>query len=43
MRLDVMENTVRALEILGKGMLGIFVVMVLIMLIVFAMSKAGKR
>ncbi len=43
MKPEILENVVDALGILGKGMIGIFVVMILIMLIVFAMAKAGKR
>lgn len=40
---EIMENFMEALGIMGKGMLGIFVVMALIMLIVFLLVKTGKR
>ncbi len=43
MTLDILGNAMAALGIMGKGMLGIFVVMILIMLIVFLMGKAGKQ
>lgn len=37
------ETVVEALGIMGKGMVGIFVVLALIMLIVLLMVKTGKR
>lgn len=43
MYLDVTENVMEALAILGKGMVGIFVVLALIMLIVLLMVKAGRQ
>lgn len=39
----IMENVVEALGIMGKGMAGIFVVIGLIALIVYAMTKLGSR
>ncbi len=38
-----MDNVLQALGIMGKGMLGIFVVMILIALIVVLMTKIGNR
>lgn len=40
---ETYANVMEALGIMGKGMLGIFVVMVLIALIVFGMSRLGNR
>ncbi len=43
MELIMTETVMEALGIMGKGMVGIFVVLALIMLIVFLMVKAGKK
>ncbi len=40
---EMYANLMEALGIMGKGMLGIFVVMVLIALIVYAMTRLGNR
>lgn len=37
-----MENIMAALEIMWKGMAGIFVTVILIMLIVYLLGKIGK-
>lgn len=37
------ENLIRALEMLGQGMLGIFVVLGLIALLVVLMQKLGSK
>ena len=37
------ENLIRALEMLGQGMLGIFVVLGIIALLVVLMQKLGKK
>lgn len=43
--LDVMQNTMEALGMMGKGMLGIFVVIGLIAVVVYMLTKAssGKK
>lgn len=38
---EIMENVMEALNIMGKGMLGIFVVMILIALLVVVMNHLG--
>lgn len=38
----MMENFLISLEVMGKGMLGIFTVIVLIMLVVMLLSKFTK-
>lgn len=40
---EIYANVMKALGIMGKGMLGIFVVMVLIALIVYGMTRLGNR
>ena len=42
MSAQVMENFYKALELMGKGMLGIFTVIIIIMLIVMLLSKITK-
>ena len=37
------ETVMQALEIMGKGMLGIFVALVVIMIFVMIMAKLGKK
>ena len=37
------ETVMQALEIMGKGMLGIFVALVVIMVFVMIMAKLGKK
>ena len=37
------ETVMQALEIMGKGMLGIFVALVVIMIFVWIMAKLGKK
>lgn len=37
------ETVMQALEIMGKGMLGIFVAIIVIMLFVMIMSKFGTK
>ena len=37
------ETVMQALEIMGKGMLGIFVALVVIMVFVMIMAKIGKK
>ena len=37
------ETVMQALEIMGKGMLGIFVALIIIMLFVWIMAKLGKK
>ena len=36
------ETVMQALEIMGKGMLGIFVALIVIMIFVWIMAKAGS-
>lgn len=38
-----MENVMEALGMMGKGMLGIFVVMGLIALVVYGLTRLGSR
>lgn len=38
-----MPNVMEALEMMGKGMLGIFVVMALIALVVYGLTRLGSR
>ncbi len=38
----MMENFLISLEVMGKGMLGIFTVIILIMLVVILLSKLTK-
>lgn len=38
----MMENFMISLEVMGKGMLGIFTVIILIMLVVMLLSKVTK-
>lgn len=40
---QTMENLVEAAGIMGKGMLGIFVVIGLIAVVVYLLTKAGNR
>jgi len=37
------ENFLIALKIMGQGMLGIFVSILLIMLVIYILSKAGQK
>ncbi len=37
------ETVMQALEIMGKGMLGIFVALIVIMIFVMIMAKLGKK
>jgi len=37
------ENFLMALKIMGQGMLGIFVSILLIMLVIYILSKAGQK
>ena len=37
------ETVMQALEIMGKGMLGIFVALVVIMIFVWIMAKMGNK
>ena len=37
------ETVMQALEIMGKGMLGIFVALIVIMVFVMIMAKVGKK
>lgn len=37
------ETVMQALEIMGKGMLGIFVALIVIMIFVMIMAKIGKK
>ncbi|MBC8585557.1 hypothetical protein [Youxingia wuxianensis] len=41
MSAQVMENFYKALELMGKGMLGIFVVILVITLVVVLLTKVG--
>jgi len=38
-----MQNVTEALGMMGKGMLGIFVVMALIALVVYGLTRLGNR
>ncbi len=40
---NMSETVMQALEIMGKGMLGIFVALIVIMLFVMIMAKLGKK
>ena len=40
---EIMENVLQALAIMGKGMLGIFMVMILIALLVVIMNHLGNK
>ena len=37
------ETVMQALEIMGKGMLGIFVALIVIMIFVWSMAKIGTK
>ena len=37
------ETVMQALEIMGKGMLGIFVALIVIMIFVWIMAKLGNK
>lgn len=37
------QTVMQALEIMGKGMLGIFVALIVIMIFVMIMAKLGKK
>lgn len=37
------ETVMQSLEIMGKGMLGIFVALIVIMIFVWIMAKVGKK
>ncbi len=37
------ENFLSSLEIMGKGMLGIFVTVIIVMIVVFLLSKTGSK
>lgn len=37
------ETVMQALEIMGKGMLGIFVALIIIMIFVWIMAKIGSK
>ncbi len=37
------QTVMQALEIMGKGMLGIFVALIVIMVFVMIMAKLGKK
>lgn len=37
------NNFIDTLEIMGKGMLGIFVTVIIVMIVVFLLSKIGGR
>ncbi len=37
------ETVMQALEIMGKGMLGIFVALIIIMIFVWIMAKIGTK
>ena len=39
MSAQVMENFYKALELMGKGMLGIFIVMVLIFILIYCLNR----
>ena len=38
-----MENVMQSLEMLAQGMIGIFVVLIIIALLVLAMGKMGSK
>jgi hypothetical protein len=37
------DNVMATLEIMGKGMLGIFATIVIVMIVVLLLSKTGKK
>ncbi|MBP3618712.1 MAG: hypothetical protein J6J38_11800 [Lachnospiraceae bacterium] len=37
------DNVMDTLEIMGKGMLGIFATIIIVMIVVFLLSKTGKK
>ena len=37
------DNVMDTLEIMGKGMLGIFVPVIIVMIVVFLLSKTGSK
>lgn len=37
------DNVMASLEIMGKGMLGIFVTVIIVMIVVFLLSKTGSK
>ncbi len=37
------ENLMASFEIMGKGMLGIFATVIIVMFVVFLLSKTGKK
>ena len=37
------ENLIASFEIMGKGMLGIFVTVIIVMIVVFLLSKTGSK
>lgn len=37
------DNVMTTLEIMGKGMLGIFVTVIIVMFVVFLLSKTGGK
>lgn len=37
------DNVMATLEIMGKGMLGIFATIIIVMIVVFLLSKTGKK
>ena len=37
------DNVNATLEIMGKGMLGIFATIIIVMIVVFLLSKTGKK
>lgn len=37
------DNVMASFEIMGKGMLGIFVTVIIVMIVVFLLSKAGGK
>ncbi len=42
MKINV-ENLMASFEIMGKGMLGIFATVIIVMFVVFLLSKTGKK
>lgn len=40
---QIMKNVETAVQMMGKGMLGIFVVIALIAIIVYALTKIGEK
>lgn len=42
MKINV-ENLLASFEIMGKGMLGIFATVLIVMFVVFLLSKTGKK